>query len=56
MFICTANVMDTIPSALRDRMEIINLAGYTEEEKLKIAERYLIPKQKEENGLKDEPD
>lgn len=52
MFICTANVLDTIPSALRDRMEVIQLLGYTEDEKVKIAHRYLIPRQRKENGLK----
>ncbi len=52
MFICTANVLDTIPSALRDRMEVIQLMGYTEDEKVKIAHRYLIPRQRKENGLK----
>ncbi|MGD9817281.1 MAG: endopeptidase La [Desulfomonilaceae bacterium] len=51
MFIATANQVDTIPSALRDRMEIIRIAGYTEEEKEKIAELYLIPKAMKENGL-----
>jgi ATP-dependent Lon protease len=54
MFIATANLMDTVPSALRDRMEIIQLAGYSEEEKLQITHRFLIPKQIEENGLKTE--
>ncbi|MBF0225252.1 MAG: endopeptidase La [Desulfobacterales bacterium] len=54
MFITTANIMDTIPHALRDRMEILELAGYTEFEKLKISKRYLVPKQKEAHGLKDE--
>ncbi len=52
MFILTANVTDTIPSALLDRMEVINLSGYTEDEKLTIAEGHLIPRQIKENGLK----
>jgi ATP-dependent Lon protease len=52
MFICTANVLDTIPGPLRDRMEIISIAGYTEEDKLHIARRYLVPRQIERNGLK----
>jgi len=52
MFILTANATDTIPSALLDRMEVINLSGYTEEEKVTIAEGHLIPRQLKENGLK----
>ncbi len=51
MFICTANTMGGIPLPLQDRMEVIRLAGYTDLEKLSIATRYLIPKQKELNGL-----
>ncbi|MBI1298918.1 endopeptidase La [bacterium] len=52
MFITTANVLDTIPSPLRDRMEIIQLSSYTEDEKVKIAEGYLVPRQIKENGLR----
>ncbi|ARP87243.1 endopeptidase La [Bordetella genomosp. 9] len=54
MFICTANVLDTIPGPLRDRMEIIQLPGYTEEEKIQIARRYLLRRQLDANGLKPE--
>jgi len=52
MFITTANVMDTILPPLRDRMEVLEIAGYTEEEKMEIARRHLVPKQLEEHGLK----
>jgi len=54
MFITTANVLDTIPGPLRDRMEILQLSGYTELEKLHIAEGYLVPRQVRENSLKPE--
>jgi ATP-dependent Lon protease len=52
MFITTANVLDTIPSALRDRMEVLELPGYIEEEKIQIAFKYLVPRQIAENGLR----
>ncbi len=52
MFITTANLLDPIPGPLRDRMEIINLSGYTEQEKIAIAQGYLIPRQLKENGLR----
>ena len=51
LFIATANMLDTIPGPLRDRMEIIQLPGYTEEEKVRIAEKYLVKRQLEANGL-----
>jgi ATP-dependent Lon protease len=52
MFITTANILDTIPPALRDRMEVLQLLGYTLDEKIKIANRHLIPRQRREHGLK----
>ena len=52
MFVCTANDIDRVPGPLRDRMEIISIAGYTQDEKLQIAKRYLVPRQIERNGLK----
>jgi ATP-dependent Lon protease len=52
MFITTANTLDTIPGPLRDRMEIIEIAGYTSDEKLQIAKRYLVPRQADRTGLK----
>merc|ERR1712106_1229400 len=51
LFLCTANVLDTIPDPLRDRMEIINISGYVAEEKLAIASKYLIPQVEELTGL-----
>ncbi len=54
MFITTANILDTIPPALRDRMEVLELPGYPEDDKIKIANRYLIPRQRRAHGLKAE--
>ncbi|MDW8395369.1 MAG: endopeptidase La [Anaerolineae bacterium] len=51
LFICTANTLDTIPGPLRDRMEVLHISGYTEQEKLEIARRHLLPRQIRENGL-----
>ena len=53
-FVATANLIDPIPSALKDRLEVISLSGYSEEEKMDISKRFLIPKQIQENGLSDE--
>ncbi len=51
LFIATANFIQNIPGPLLDRMEVVEFAGYTEREKLAIAQRYLVPRQLEENGL-----
>jgi ATP-dependent Lon protease len=51
MFITTANILDPVPPALKDRMEVLNLSGYTSEEKLKISKQFLVPRQLEENGI-----
>jgi ATP-dependent Lon protease len=56
LFVTTANVLDTVPAPLRDRMEVIPLAGYTEEEKVAIAQKHLVPKQAREHGLDAERD
>jgi ATP-dependent Lon protease len=55
LFIATANTMDPVPGALRDRMEVIEIPGYTNADKLEIARRYLVPRQLEANGLRDKP-
>ena len=54
MFVATANIMDPIPPALRDRLEVLELPGYTREEKLSISKQFLVPKQLEEHGLTDD--
>ena len=54
MFVCTANVLHTIPQPLQDRMEVLRLPGYTEAEKVQIAKRFLVHKQREANGLTEE--
>ena len=54
LFIATANTLDTVPAALRDRMEVLQIAGYTEEEKVQIAARYLVPQQRRANGLRED--
>ena len=51
MFIATAKLLDTIPAPLRDRIEILELSGYTDEDKLNIARKYLVPRQMKEHGL-----
>lgn len=53
LFICTANIIDTIPEPLRDRMELINMSGYVEEEKVAIGKQYLVPQAKRDCGLED---
>jgi ATP-dependent Lon protease len=53
LFVATANIMDPVPAALRDRMEVIELPGYIEEEKVEIAKRFLVPRQREQNGLEE---
>src|SRR5262249_23185274 len=54
LFITTANLLDPVPPALRDRMEVIELAGYTEEDKIRIAHKHLVPKQAQDHGLSEE--
>jgi ATP-dependent Lon protease len=51
LFIATANIMDPVPAALRDRMEVIDLPGYTQEDKVQIAKKFLVPRQREQNGI-----
>jgi ATP-dependent Lon protease len=51
LFIATANIMDPVPAALRDRMEVIELPGYTQEDKVQIAKNFLVPRQREQNGI-----
>jgi Lon-like ATP-dependent protease len=53
LFVCTANTLDTIPAPLLDRMEVLEVSGYVQEEKVAIANRYLAPQAKEASGLKD---
>lgn len=53
LFICTANIIETIPEPLRDRMEMIDMSGYVAEEKLAIAKQYLLPQAMKDSGLKD---
>jgi ATP-dependent Lon protease len=55
LFLATANVMDTVPPPLRDRMEVLELPGYTEEDKVEIARKFLLPRQREANGVADVP-
>lgn len=54
LFICTANVLDTIPEPLRDRMEMIDVSGYVAEEKVAIAQQYLVPQARKDAGLTEE--
>lgn len=54
LFICTANIIDTIPEPLRDRMEMIDMSGYVAEEKLAIAKQYLLPQAMRDSGLKND--
>lgn len=54
LFICTANILDTIPEPLRDRMEMIDVSGYVAEEKVAIAQQYLIPQARKDSGMSEE--